>query len=367
MDKHSLRKDSPFAKEQATFIILKYGEVRNTTVVRRAFKKHFHPKNPRAVPQNTVFQRLIDRFLNQGSVIQKTPEGLPPHSEDEIHAVKMFFERDPKAHIRKAVVELAMPYGKVWKILRKDLKFKPFRPHLSQILSPANIEVRVAGSIFLLSFTEDQFERILWSDEKWFVLDQAPNRKNGVIWGPQNTRNVVPCKKAHGQKVMAWVGIIDGSVLPVHWFEGNVTSSSYLDMLKTKVWPAIRFRATIRNYWFMQDGASPHCTEEVLDFLSSKFGDRIISRKSTHPWPPYSPDLNPLDFSFWSQAMAHVVRCEPNTLEDLKTVMEDFAENLDPEKARSMARHARYRAELCRGQNGGHFEDLVRAKNRREE
>ena len=90
---------------------------------------------------------------------------------------------------------------------------------------------------------------------------------------------------------------------------------TYLDMLKSMVWPSIRDRATRRLYWFQQDGATPHCTAKVLEFLASKFVDSIISRRTEHHWPPYSLDLNPLDFSFWSQAMAHVVRCQPTTLE----------------------------------------------------
>ena len=85
----------------------------------------------------------------------------------------------------------------------------------------------------------------------------------------------------------------------------------------------------------------------------------MISRRTEHHWPPYSPDLNPLDFSFWSQAMSHVVRCQPTTLQELKEVVEDFASNFDPVKARSMARHTRKRAQLCVDQAGGHFEHLV--------
>ena len=199
------------------------------------------------------------------------------------------------------------------------------------------------------------------------MLEQAPNKKNDVMWAPKDHNNVVPCKKAHGAKVMAWVGILDGRVLPVHWFQGSVDAKAYLEMLKEVVWPAIRGRATRREYWFQQDGASPHCTPEVLAFLSSKFGDRVISRRTEHFWPPYSPDLNPLDFSFWSQSMAHVVRCKPSTLEQLKQVVEDFAANFDPEKARSMARHTRYRAQLCVNQAGGHFQHLVRKNRAREE
>ena len=146
--------------------------------------------------------------------------------------------------------------------------------------------------------------------------------------------------------------------------EGSVDGDVYLDVLKTIVWPAVRGMATRRSYWFQQDGASPHVTAEVMEFLRSKFGDRIISRKSQHHWPPYIPDLSPLDFSFWSQAMSHVIRVKPKTITDLKNCVEDFANNFDPQKVRSMSRHTRYRAELCVSVDGGHFEHLVKKKKK---
>ena len=79
-----------------------------------------------------------------------------------------------------------------------------------------------------------------------------------------------------------------------------------------------------------------------------------------HHWPLYSPDLNLLDFSFLSQAMAHMVRCEPSTLQELTEVVEDFAINSDPEKTRAMARHTHKRAQLCIDQAGGHFQHLLK-------
>ena len=106
---------------------------------------------------------------------------------------------------------------------------------------------------------------------------------------------------------MAWLGIVAGKCLQAHWFDGAVDGAAYLDILKTVVWPAVRHQATRLQYWFQQDGASPQITEPVMDFLRSKFGDRIISRKSEHHWPPYSPDLSCLDFSIRSEVMAHVV------------------------------------------------------------
>jgi hypothetical protein len=213
--------------------------------------------------------------------------------------------------------------------------------------------------MFWLEHAEEWFERVLWSDEKWFVLTPTPNRKNVVHWCPSNPHNIVPCKKAHGEKVMAWVGIVDGKCLPVHWFEGSVNAESYLKMLQTVMWPAVKSMATRKRYWFQQDGAPCHVTATVMDFLRSKFGDRIISRRSARHWPACSPDLSCLDFSFWSQALDHVTKTEPKTIQELKTVVENFATDISEEQLRKMARHTRRRAELCVAERGGYFEHLL--------
>ena len=60
---------------------------------------------------------------------------------------------------------LGISFGQIWTILRKKLKFRAYRPHLAQVLSPDNMMSRLAACNFWLTFTEEQLERILWSDE----------------------------------------------------------------------------------------------------------------------------------------------------------------------------------------------------------
>ncbi|GBO12654.1 hypothetical protein AVEN_14407-1 [Araneus ventricosus] len=66
----------------------------------------------------------------------------------------------------------------------------------------------------------------------------------------------------------------------------------------------------------MQDGARPHRTPAVFDFLSEHFNDRVIALDydkhtgSGMAWPPFSPDLTPCDFFFgvrknWYTAKLH--------------------------------------------------------------
>ena len=97
----------------------------------------------------------------------------------------------------------------------------------------------------------------------------------------------------------------------------------------------------------------------VMRFLKAKLGFRVISRKSENYWPLKGPSLTCLDFSFWPQAQEEVVRQMPQTLSQLKSIVEDFARSIREEQLRRTARHTRRRAELFRAERGDHVEHLL--------
>ena len=66
----------------------------------------------------------------------------------------------------------------------------------------------------------------------------------------------------------------------------------------------------------------------MLAFLNNK---PRVSRRAEDGWPPYSSDLNPLDFFFWGYAMAEVFRQKPSKIEELKQGVEDLAADLSSE------------------------------------
>ena len=216
------RKNSPFNGEQAAFILTKYEQSKSIKEVQRAFRKGFYPKNPREVPNILAFTRIMQRFKEESALRPQVPAGRSSEPlRNNIEAVKKIFEQNPKCHIREAARVLGLSYGAIWKILRKNLKWRAYRPHLTQCLSPANMESRLAACTFWLKFEEEWFQRVIWSDEKWFVLKQSPNKQICRHWAPSNPHTVIECKKAHDEKVMAWVGIVDGRILPVVWFQGS--------------------------------------------------------------------------------------------------------------------------------------------------
>ena len=118
--RHS-RQNSPFSHDQASWVILKFGELNNLSDVRRAFRLKFFPKNPRYVPDLKAFKRLVQRFETSGATRPLTPRGRTAETAEEVERVKTFFQAHPDAHVRKASQDLGMSFGKVWTILRKKL------------------------------------------------------------------------------------------------------------------------------------------------------------------------------------------------------------------------------------------------------
>ena len=86
--KRAQRKNSPFTKDQETWIILEYGSVKNVLTVKRRFrtKNKLHPYQ---VPRVAAFERLVERFFTtEGQVRPAVSAGRPPIAEELVQTVK---------------------------------------------------------------------------------------------------------------------------------------------------------------------------------------------------------------------------------------------------------------------------------------
>ena len=267
------------------------------------------------------------------------------------------------------------------RILSKTLKWRPFKFMHVQKLLPTHHAQRKAFCQWILSQPEDFPDRVLWSDEKWWVLHQGSNRQNDRYWAAHNPHEFIENKVQGDVKAMSWVGVMDSQVVSVHWFvdgDGDnvsVNQERYLKMLREDVYPKViqKFGSTA-NYWFQQDGATCHTTKNVLKWLEQKFQTRIISRNADKRnrggvnWPSRSPDLNPLDFWYWSHVQKLVKDgCQvnnqyvhPATIEEIMEKVEQASATLTPDVIKKSCRNIRKRAQMCLDQNGKHFQHLIK-------
>ena len=136
----------------------------------------------------------------------------------------------------------------------------------------------------------------------------------------------------------------------------GVNGENYLEMLRDKVWPAISDHPNLRDIYFMQDGARPHTTDDVLSFLKEKFHNRVISDKLDLFWPPKSPDLNLCDTFLWPYLEQLVFQENPSSVEELKEVVERFAKEIPKDMLLRATDNFFKRVLACAEEDGGHFE-----------
>ena len=236
-------------------------------------------------------------------------------------------------------------------------KLKPYKFHKSQLLTDDHKKQRAKFCKWLLS-SEIDVQNVIFTDEKFFTLKSSPNRQNTRFWCLENPYVLEESVTQGAEKLMCWAGVINGRILPIVWFEKgeSVNSVRYLELLEKKLWPAVRADASIGDYYFQQDGATPHCARDCLEFLEEKFSGRVISRKAENPWPARSPDLNPLDYWFWGQMQQIVYEKNPSNLEDMKKIVNNAARRISQDTVRRAVDSIRHRASQCLLAKGAQFE-----------
>ena len=351
-------KSGPFTEEQERWIIKEYSKLMTPTLVRRKFRLEFKIC-PFKLPNRSTFFKLFEKFMATGSVHHLKPSGrkVSKVTEDNIILVRQMVEANPKVSIRQISSQLDISTQTAWVIIRKKLKMFPYKPKTTQPLTLQHKKQRIAFSDWVIQKSPEFMDNVIWSDEKLWEEKVRPNRQNERYWGLVDPEVEVDCRVQGGKKVMCWGAVINGEII-LHWFPLNtsVNQHVYLDMLKSVLWPAVRGVSSRRSYYFQQDGATAHTTNMVLEWLKNKFGDRVISRNTAQPWPAKSPDMSPLDFWFWSVCLTELRRSPPNSLEELKNTVNDFADRLTREEVIKSARDLHIRAKCCKEAKGGAFE-----------
>ena len=101
-------------------------------------------------------------------------------SDDNIERVREAFLRSPRKSLARASRPLDMPKMTVWKVLHKQLCFKPCKMRVVQALTPADkVKRRVFCEEMQLKMEENYFvERLIFCDEATFHISGKVNRHN---------------------------------------------------------------------------------------------------------------------------------------------------------------------------------------------
>lgn len=138
-----------------------------------------------------------------------------------------------------------------------------------------------------------------------FFLNGEVNRHNCRYWSDTNPHWFRETHTQYPEKLNVWAGILGDHIVGPFFIDGNLNGATYLELLDTTVDPTItELLENDENLFenqliFQQDGAPPHYSLPVREYLNNRFPGRWIGRRGPMEWPARSPDLTPLDFFLW--------------------------------------------------------------------
>src|SRR5207245_994784 len=105
--------------------------------------------------------------------------------------------------------------------------------------------------------------------------------------------------------------------------------------------PLMREIPGFDNFYWMQDGAPPHYSTSVRNFLTETFNEKWIGRQGPIAWPPRSPDLTVCDFWLWGYLKGKIFdENRPKTLAELRARIEEECGNVTQEMCEKACRSA---------------------------
>lgn len=191
-------------------------------------------------------------------------------------------------------------------------------------------------------------ENVIWTDES--RVASHPNNRRLKLW----TNQAEPCYqvKMHsgGNSVMFWGSFSKHGTGKLVSLVGSMDSGKYIEVLQENLVDELVYcKETFPGAWrLMQDNAPCHTSKAVKGFLRRE-GIEFID------WPPYSPDLNPIE-NIWHW-MKHVLETEYpvcNSAEEIEARFHEIWGKITPEMCQAYCGNYEKRLQAVIDANGGY-------------
>lgn len=359
----------PLTVEQRVFIVKTYFETKKLSEVGRLFIARYPDRPP--LSKNSIWynvQKYLRHGTSQNRQEKHSGRRKTGRSQENIDAVQAVLENNPSG-LSCRVNTLGLPSATFNRIVRIDLRWHPYKMQVRHQLKPGDFARRTAFCEWFLE--KNRNPRFL---HNFVIGDEAGFAMNGQV-NTQNVRKYAPRKNQpeftydvneSREKVTAWAGLVgNGTLIGPFFFEQNVNRGSYLELLNESVLPELlrEFNGQFadgrfQRLWWAQDGAPPHRSAEITDWLAEFFGDHVIALQHDPEWPPRSPDLTPCDYFLWGYVKSKVFVSPPDSIDDLKNRISQTFTDLKANHGliRRAVRDMIKRVNICIERDGGHVE-----------
>jgi hypothetical protein len=250
---------------------------------------------------------------------------------------------------------------RVWRSLHEE-GFYPFHHQTVQHLEPGDHAQRLNLCHWIQAHPE-MLGVILFTDEATFTRDGINNSRNVHTWSRDNPHETTVTNFQRRFSVNVWCGVIDNRLIGPFVFDDNLTGYTYGEFLQNELPGLLEdIPLTVRSQMYLQhDGAPPHFSRHVREYLNKSFPNRWLGRGGPVTWPPRSPDLTPLDYYLWGHMKSLVYEIKVDSRAALLDRIFAAAEyiRMHPDNIASATRSLLIRAENCVRTGGRQFEQLL--------
>ncbi|UYV72410.1 Transposase [Cordylochernes scorpioides] len=131
-----------------------------------------------------------------------------------------------------------------------------------------------------------EWHRVVFSDESRFCLSSDSRRVR--VWRRRGERSnpaaIVERPTVRQRGIMVWGAIAYDSRSPLLRIQGTMTAQRYVDDVLRPV--TLPYLQGVPNALYQQDNARPH---------TARISHQALQDVQMLPWPPYSPDLSPIE------------------------------------------------------------------------
>ena len=226
---------------------------------------------------------------------------------------------------RKIALKSGVSKDSVFRMIHLDLKLEMFhRVKVQNLTEKDHLKRMTRAKRMLRYFTREKLQKTFFSDESIFTVEGRYNANNDVFYAREKRKGEVDEKRLHHgkssflQSVMVSAGILNLGKTSLYLIKRGVKADSgyYCQSLLSQMIPEMTALSDNGNFIFPQDGARSHTSKYTLPYMEKDIPPNV-ELLSPDPWPPHSPDLNPMDYSIWSSLAAKVFQVKIRSVEHL--------------------------------------------------
>lgn len=276
-----------------------------------------------------VLRRRIDNTTSQSKPVRGRRRKTTARQDHQITLSALRNRSEPSsAHIRAAGILLSS------RTIRRRLKENGLRRRLAvqNVLNRRQRESRVR---YCRENRERNWNNVIFSDECVVTLRKCRKvgrlylyRRNGEKYQLASCMDIPKVRESGS--VTIWGCFSANGFGCLQTFMGSMNSNRYTEnTLPNYLIPSIHLLHPEGDFIFMQDNATPHTALITREWLRE-------NQLETLPWPPYSPDLNPIE-NVWGLLKNKLYHNMPVTLNAVMDTVRQMWLALTPVYAQCLA------------------------------